>query len=182
MRIGYIRQLFFGMFGNNKGFSLPAVLFIIVLVTATIALVGTLVIDALKIQYHYKFFKGTQRVAEAAALTLMDYVKNNGNLPVVCTDQYGNPCTLDCSASEDCQCVIDWNASAELSTLKTSAEASTDVRGTLEGYLLRNCTSGDSQIGLVEIKVYNRLRTTSYVYFAYNNTNGTITFPLYFAY
>lgn len=167
----------------NGGFSLVAALFLMVMVTATVALVGTMFIKSLRLQVGMKLHRSALTAAETAAGGLMDYVsENNGSLPVVCKTAGGLSCSVGCSASESCICSVDWSASSQLSSLKDAVENSSDIKGNLSAYLLRNCTFGNSTIYLVEIGVKGKMGDTAYVYFAYNDTNGTVTFPLYFEY
>ena len=167
----------------KKGFSLPIALILLIIVTATIALIGTLFLKAFKVQVGMKNHYQTLMNVETAARGLMDYISShNGSLPLNCTTATGLPCTQGCASTTNCICRVDWNADSVLANLKVTVENATNVKGTLSAYLLRNCTSGNSTMYLMKVVLEGQDGDLATVYFAYNASNNGVEFPLYFEY
>ena len=167
----------------KKGFAIPTMLLLLVIVVTTVALIGTLFVKAFKIQRGMKTHYLTLLNAETAARGLMDYISShNGTLPFNCTTTTGLPCTQGCGSTTNCICRVDWNADSVLANLKVAVENATNVKGTLSAYLLRNCTSGSSTMHLMKVVLEGWDGDLATVYFAYNSSNNGVEFPLYFEY
>ena len=160
-----IKKLFMTI---NKGFSLIGALLLMVIVTATIAVIGAIFLNSLRIQHGMKVYKTTKEAAEAAAYGIIDHINHNmGNLPVNCTDSSGNPCNLDCSNTTNCLCLIDWDKSPDLKNIADAIQNSPAIGQKPKAYLLRNCTEGAAQIYTIKVNVKSKNGGTT-VYFIYS--------------
>ena len=141
-----------GIYNTKRGFSLIGALLLLVIVSMTMAVIGTLFLKSLKVQHELKVYKTTKEAAESAAYAVIEYIDSEGEPPVKnCKDDTGNPCTPNCSDS-NCRCEIDWDA-GELKEVKEAIEKSPTIGQPPQGYLLKKCTEGDTKIYTIEILV-----------------------------
>ena len=154
---------------GKKGFSLIAALLVMLIVTLTVAVMGTIFVKEQQIATGVKTYKTSKEAAEALAQAVIEAIsdpKNNGNVPTKgCRDSSGNPCTLGCSAS-DCKCLIDWDADPTLQKIKEAVEKSLGAEPV--GYILSNCTASDgSRVYTIEVTANSTSGAHTTVYFIY---------------
>jgi len=151
----------------EKGFSLIGALLLVVIVTATVAVLGTLIVHSQRLTTEVKVYKTTKEAAESAAYAITNTIDSEGDIPVNCTDKNtGAPCSVGCNASSDCICKIEWDSDPLLQKIKESIEKS--LGETPEGYLLANCTQPDGTVlYTIEVIVPSKSGTKTTVYFIY---------------
>lgn len=150
---------------GKKGFSLIGALLVMVIVTLTIAVMGTLFLKSQQIATGVKTYKTSKEAAEALSQAVIETIETNGTVPISeCRDSSGNPCTVGCSPS-DCKCLINWD-DPSLQKIKEAVEKS--LGGEPVGYLLANCTASDgSRVYTIEVTANSTSGSHTTVYFIY---------------
>ena len=151
---------------GKKGFSLIAALLVMLIVTLTVAVMGTIFVKEQQIATGVKTYKTSKEAAEALSHAVIETINSEGNIPVSnCEDSSGNPCTLGCAAS-DCRCLIDWDADPTLQKIKEAVEQSLGAEPV--GYILSNCTASDgSRVYTIEVTANSTSGAHTTVYFIY---------------
>ncbi len=153
----------------QKGFSLISALLIAVIVMATVAVLGMLIMKSQRLSSEIKIYKNTKEAAEAAAYAIITTIDNKGDIPLNCTDvNTGSPCSLGCSSSSNCICKVDWDKDPLLKKIEEAIEKSPTIENPPEGYLLTNCTKPDgTTLYTIEVVVPSKTSTKTTLYFIY---------------
>jgi len=145
----------------NRGFSLIGALLVVLIISMTIAVIGSVFIKSQKIGHGVKVFKTTKEAAEATATSIISAI-DNGTLTL-------SPSNCpDCSATGCGVCkVIDLNGSG-LGNLVTAVENSPYFEsGSVSACLISNCTAGGKNIYTIKVTVSSKDGSKTTIYFIY---------------
>jgi uncharacterized protein (UPF0333 family) len=137
---------------EDRAFSLIGALLVVLIISMTIAVIGSVFLKSREISHAVRTFKTTSEAAEATAQVVIQEI-DNGTLSTNCT-------TVGCDSS-DTRCEIDLP-----SDIEESIRQSSNIED-VKAYLLKNCTSGSYNIYTVEVEATAKDGSKTTVFFIY---------------
>ncbi|HID79092.1 MAG TPA: type II secretion system protein [Aquifex aeolicus] len=137
----------------NKGFSLIGALLVVLIISMTIAVIGSVFLKSQKIGKAVKTFKTTKEAAEATAQVIIQSI-DKGSLTTA------SGCKVNCDSSET-KCEITLPPD-----IRTGIEKSSNIKE-VKAYLLKNCSVGFFKIYTIRVSATAKDGSKTTIYFIY---------------